>query len=167
MKMALSKQDQRTFNIVVEEVVEHDPALIQAIVDIDLVTFSEVTWSRFTAGLMLRHGRTFLQRADGTIIGTCQLLKSWDDPQEAVLFSMSIRPGWRGQGLGTFFLHEVSTSLTESGVASLVLEVDPKNEAAIRLYEEKFSFKRVALCTGEYGPGQDRLRMRRVLNASG
>lgn len=166
MKMALSSQDQRTFHITVDEVVEHDPALIQAIVDIDLMTFSEVTWSRFTAGLMLRHGRTFLLRADGTIIGTCQLLKAWNTPDEAVLFSMSIRPGWRGRGLGTFFLQEVSASLRENGVASLVLEVDPKNEAAIRLYEEKFSFTREVLCPGEYGPGQDRLRMRRVFEGS-
>ena len=149
MKMALSSQDQRTFHITVDEVVEHEPALIQAIVDIGLMTFSEVTWSRFTAGLMLRHGRTFLLRADGTIIGTCQLLKAWDTPNEAVLFSMSIRPGWRGRGLGTFFLQEVSASLRKNGVASLVLEVDPKNEAAIRLYEEKFSFTREALCPGE------------------
>ena len=166
MKMTLSGQGQRTFNIVVDEVIDHDPSLIPAIVEIDLMTFSEVTWSRFTAGLMLRHGRTFILKADDTIIGTCQLIKSWSNPQEAVLFSMSIRPGWRGRGLGTYFLQEVSDALIRSDVSALVLEVDPKNESAIRLYEAKFAFVREQVCPNEYGPGQDRLHMRKNLRSA-
>ena len=163
MKLALSGHGTRSFEITVEEIREHNPQLIAAVVDIDLMTFSEVTWSRYTAGLMLRHGRTFLLKADGAIIGTCQLIRSWTSPNEAVLFSMSIRPGWRGRGLGTFFLQEVTDALIQSQVQSLVLEVDPRNEAAIRLYEQKFGFKREQICHEEYGKGQDRLHMRKDL----
>ena len=163
MKLALSGHGERLFEITVEEIREHKPHLISAIVEIDLMTFSEVTWSRYTAGLMLRHGRTFLLKADGAIIGTCQLLRSWTVPGEAVLFSMSIRPGWRGRGLGTFFLEEVTKALVASDIEALVLEVDPRNKAAIRLYENKFGFTREQICQEEYGKGQDRLHMRKVL----
>ena len=165
MKLALSGHGDRFFDITVEEVREHNPQLISAVVEIDLMTFSEVTWSRYTAGLMLRHGRTFLLRADGAIIGTCQLLRSWAEPSEAVLFSMSIRPGWRGRGLGTYFLDEVTQALIASNIQALVLEVDPRNEAAIRLYEKKFGFIREQICQEEYGKGQDRLHMRKVFQA--
>ena len=163
MKIPLSGKGGRVFDVTVTEVVEHDPALIPAIIDLDLLTFSEPTWSRYTAGLLLRHGRTFLLLADGAIIGTCQLLRGWSDPQEAVLFSMSIRPGWRGRGLGTFFLEEVIQTLLKGDIRSLVLEVDPENEAAIKLYEQKFGFVRQKVCTQEYGPGQDRLHMHKSL----
>lgn len=163
MKISLSGTGGRTFEVSVAEVVEHDPTLIPAIIDLDLLTFSEPTWSRYTAGLLLRHGRTFLLQADGAIIGTCQLLRSWSTPQEAVLFSMSIRPGWRGRGLGTFFLEEVIHTLLQGDIHSLVLEVDPENEAAIKLYEQKFGFVRQKVCDQEYGPGQDRLHMRKTL----
>jgi ribosomal protein S18 acetylase RimI-like enzyme len=163
LKIALSKHDGRSFEITVTEVKSHDPSLIASVVEIDLMTFSEPTWSRYTAGLMLRHGRTFLLQADGAIIGTSQLLRSWAHINEAVLFSMSIRPGWRGRGLGTFFLSEVAAVLAESQVTSLVLEVDPKNTAAIELYEKKFGFERQGICKQEYGEGQDRLHLRKAI----
>jgi ribosomal protein S18 acetylase RimI-like enzyme len=165
LKIALSEHGGRSFKITVAEVKEHDPSLIASVVEIDLMTFSEPTWSRFTAGLMLRHGRTFLLQANGAIIGTSQLLRSWSAPQEAVLFSMSIRPGWRGHGLGTFFLEEISAVLIRSQVTSLVLEVDPENAPAIELYEKKFGFERQGICKQEYGDGQDRLHLRKTIEA--
>lgn len=165
LNIALSEHGGRTFEITVVEVKEHDPSLIPSVVEIDLMTFSEPTWSRFTAGLMLRHGRTFLLQANGAIIGTSQLLRSWSNLQEAVLFSMSIRPGWRGHGLGTFFLDEIAKVLVQAQVTSLVLEVDPENTAAIELYEKKFGFERQGICKQEYGDGQDRLHLRKTIEA--
>ena len=163
LEIALSDHDGQTFKISVNEVKTHDPALISSVVDIDLLTFSEPTWSRYTAGLLLRHGRTFLLQANDVIIGTSQLLRAWSNPDEAVLFSMSIRPGWRGRGLGTFFLEEITKVLVETQVTTLMLEVDPENHAAIELYENKFGFERQGICRQEYGEGQDRLHLRKVL----
>jgi ribosomal protein S18 acetylase RimI-like enzyme len=164
LEIALSDHGGQTFKISVKEVKNHDPTLISAVVEIDLLTFSEPTWSRYTAGLLLRHGRTFLLQADDVIIGTSQLLRSWSNPDEAVLFSMSIRPGWRGRGLGTFFLEGISGVLIDSKVTTLMLEVDPENKTAIDLYEKKFGFERQGICRQEYGEGQDRLHLRKVLS---
>jgi ribosomal protein S18 acetylase RimI-like enzyme len=164
--MTLSRHGGQAYEVQVSEISTHDPSLIRTLLDIDLMTFSEPTWSRYTAGLMLRHGRTYVLFADEIPIGTCQCIRSWDSPWEVVLFSMAIRPGWRGQGLGTHFLEVVLKALENSGARSVVLEVDPKSTAAIRLYEEKFGFSVVAECIGEYGPGHDRVHMRRPLTAS-
>jgi ribosomal protein S18 acetylase RimI-like enzyme len=164
--MTLSRHGGQAYEIQISEISEHDPSLISTLLDIDLMTFSEPTWSRYTAGLMLRHGRTYVMFADDVPIGTCQCIRSWESPWEVVLFSMAIRPGWRGQGLGTHFLDVVLKALENSGARSVVLEVDPKSTAAISLYEEKFGFTVVAECIGEYGPGHDRVHMRRPLTAS-
>ena len=163
MKTRLSQTSGREFEIHVSEITSHDPDMIGTVLEIDLMTFSEPTWSRYTAGLMLRHGRNFILYADDMPIGTCQCIRSWQSPWEVVLFSMAIRPGWRGQGLGTYFLEATLEALKKSGTGSVVLEVDPASKAAIRLYEQKFGFKIVAECKNEYGPGHDRTHMRLLL----
>jgi ribosomal-protein-alanine N-acetyltransferase len=151
-------------NFRVVEVGAHDPDLIARVIEIDLTTFSEPTWSRYTAGLMLRHGRTYLLMEEELIIGTCQVVRSWERPSEAVLFSMAIRPGYRNRGLGSYFLESVLEMLRKAGARSVVLEVDPHKRAAIKVYTEKFGFQRVCELADEYGPGHHRVQMRLVLS---
>ncbi len=153
--------DDRTIRV--REVVDHNADLIKIVQDIDLLTFSEPTWSRYTMGLMLRHGRTFLLETEGVPIGTCQVIRSFERSGEAVLFSMAVRPGYRNQGLGTFFLRGVIERVKASGFRSVVLEVDPANQAAMHVYRSKLGFHEVGLLRGEYGPGHDRVQMRLVL----
>ncbi len=153
--------DGESFRVV--EVGAHDPSLIEKVIEIDLTTFSEPTWSHYTAGLMLRHGRTFLLKDGELIIGTCQTIRSWERPGEAALFAMAIRPGYRNRGLGTFFLRRVLDMLRASGLRSVVLEVDPSNRPAIKVYTEKFGFRRVCDLRDEYGRGHHRVQMRLTL----
>lgn len=141
MNFSLAGKTGKNYTISIEEVRVYDPALIRTIIEIDLMTYSEPTWSRATANLMLRYGHTWLLKADAICIGTCHFLRSWDNPAEAVLFSMAIRPGWRGRGLGKRFLQGVIADLPALGVRSIVLEVDANNRYAIRLYEHTFGFK--------------------------
>ena len=90
MASTLIDQVEETAKIRVLPLDACDPASISQIVNIDLMTFSEPTWSRSTAGLMIRQGRTFLMTRGPVVIGTCQCLRSWERPQEAVLFMMAI-----------------------------------------------------------------------------
>ncbi|HJN72524.1 MAG TPA: GNAT family N-acetyltransferase [Myxococcota bacterium] len=166
MEYSLSGQDGQTYRIQTREVREHDPDLIKTVVDIDLMTWSEQTFSRYTAALMLRHGRTFLLLADNVPIGTCQVMRSWDRPTEAVLFSISIRPGWRGRGLGTRFLEDVLHTLEGSGMRSVVLSVEATNNHVLGIYENRFGFVRVGLLANEYGKKTDEVMLRKVLAPS-
>ncbi len=160
MKISLASAGGRTYDVRCTEVTAPDPDLIRTITEIDLLTFSEPTFSRYTAGLMLRHGRTFLLRAEGLVIGSCQCLRSWTNPDEAVLFCMALRPGWRGHGLGRFFVTQVLDALTASGIQSVVLEVDPGDRRAIHLYEEVFGFASYAQVEDQYGRGKGKVHMR-------
>jgi len=144
---------------------EHRPELVKQILDIDMMTFSVPTFSRYTAGLMLRHGRTYLLLADDEVIGTCEVIRSFDRPSEGVIVSKSVRPGWRGRGLGTRFLNEVIALLEQAGLHSVLLYVSPTNHHGVRIYEERFGFEKAGEATGEFGAGEDWLVLRRVLQA--
>jgi ribosomal protein S18 acetylase RimI-like enzyme len=126
----------RSFQLQIEEVEEISEDLVRTLIEIDLQTFSESTFSHYTARAFLRSGRVLLLRADGHIIGTCVCMRSWDEPSEALVLSMGLRPGWRGRGLGHSFMRGILERLGELGIHSVSLLVSLDNRRAIRIYEE-------------------------------
>lgn len=126
----------RSYAITIEEADARDPHLANTLIDIDLQTFSEPTFSHFTASAMLRHGRVYLLVADGIVIGTCVNVRSWERPNEVLLLSMGIRPGWRGRGLGQRFLAGVLDRLRKKGIRGVSLLVSEDNRRAARVYED-------------------------------
>lgn len=126
----------QTFEITVEEVDGFRQDLIRTLVDIDLQTFSESTFSHYTAAALLQNGRVFLLTADGITIGTCVCLRTWDRPNEVNLLSMGIRPGWRGRGLGQRFVRGVLDRLRARGLRAVTLMVSDDNRRALQLYKD-------------------------------
>lgn len=150
----------------VQEVDRHDPLLIPVLNELDLLTYSEGTFSRYTLGALLRYGRIFTITADGLVIGACHTLRSFDDPDEVVIFNMALRPGWRGHGLGTRFLEGVIARLRARGIRSLALLVGAQNHRAIAVYRTKFGFQHVSTYPNEYNTGQEYYLMRLPLGAA-
>lgn len=144
----------------VHELDTADPALIPQLIDLDLLTFAEPTFSRFTLGAILRFGRIFTVTADELIIGVCYCLRDWERPDEVVIFNMALRPGWRGHGLGTRFLHKVLVRLKQGGATAVTLSVAASNQRAIAVYRTKFGFDHVSTLRNEYNTGQEYLLMR-------
>jgi len=126
----------RSYSILVEEVDGTRPDLAPILLDIDLQTFSEPTFSSYSAAALLHGARVFLLRADANVIGTCVCLRTWERPDEALLLSMGVRPGWRGRGLGQRFLAEVLTVLHERGLRAVRLLVSRDNRRAFALYRD-------------------------------
>ncbi|MEZ4319599.1 MAG: GNAT family N-acetyltransferase [Myxococcota bacterium] len=120
----------------IDEVHEVTPDLIDTLVEIDLQTFSESTFSEYAAAAMLRNGRVYLLSSGDQIIGTCVTMRCWDRPNEAMILSMGIKPGWRGQGLGQHFIRGVLQKLRQRGLRSACLYVGTDNRRAIRVYED-------------------------------
>lgn len=144
----------------VHEVGAHDPSLIPVLTDLDLLTYSEPTFSRYTLGAILRFGRVFTITADDLVIGACHCMRSFEDANEAVLFNMALRPGWRGHGLGTRFLLGVLQCLKRGGFATVSLLVAASNHRAISVYRTKFGFQHIASFPNEYNNEQEYLLMR-------
>jgi ribosomal protein S18 acetylase RimI-like enzyme len=124
------------YAIRVEEVGAMSPELVGVLLDIDLQTFAESTFSSYTASAFLKFGRVFLLRADDIVIGTCVCLRSWERPNEVLLLSMGIRPGWRGRGLGQRFVKGVLDRLRARGIRSVSLLVEADNRRALKVYAD-------------------------------
>ncbi len=133
----------REFIIGVEEVSRVDADLVRTLIEIDLQTFAESTFSPYTAAAFLQNGRVFLLRADEAVIGTCVCMRAWDRPSEAMVLSMGIRPGWRGRGLGQRFVSMVLDKLKARGLRSVSLLVGADNRRAIKVYSD-VGFKTVS-----------------------
>jgi ribosomal protein S18 acetylase RimI-like enzyme len=152
--------DSDGYDLEVHELDHHDPRQIALLTELDLLTYSEPTFSRFTLGAFLRFGRVFTITADGLVIGATHCMRSFDDPSEVVIFNMALRPGWRGHGLGTRFLHGILERLQAAGARSVSLVVAASNARAIAVYESKFGFARVATLENEFGNGHEYMLMR-------
>ncbi|TVQ90111.1 MAG: GNAT family N-acetyltransferase [Deltaproteobacteria bacterium] len=126
----------RSFELRIEEVDSISEELVRTLIEIDLQTFSESTFSHYTARAFLGNGRVLLLLADGHIIGSCVCMRTWGDPDEVLILSMGIRPGWRGRGLGLSFVQGILHRLSQIGAQAVSLLVSLDNRRAIRVYEE-------------------------------
>lgn len=122
--------------VVVDRVEPGDPGAVRWLVEVDLQTFTENTWSEQTAMVVARHGAVFLLRADGQVIGTCACVRDLADPRAVVLVSMGLVPGWRGKGLGQWLLMAVLEALHAEGFSAVVLHVGSRNRRAVQVYED-------------------------------
>lgn len=165
------RESGREFHIGVDEVHTVTPELVQTLIDVDLQTFAESTFSHYTAAAFLTGGRVFLLRANDKVIGTCVCMRGWERPQEAMILSMGIRPGWRGRGLGQRFVSGVLDKLRARGLRSVSLLVGRENRRAVKVYED-VGFKAVDEAAVRHGavafgaaPDESLLLMRARLQA--
>jgi ribosomal protein S18 acetylase RimI-like enzyme len=159
--------DSEGYSLEVHEIEQHDPRQIALLTELDLLTYSEPTFSRYTLGAFLRFGRVFSITADGLVIGACHCMRSFEDPDEVVIFNMALRPGWRGHGLGSRFLRQILEKLRARGTRSVALVVAAANSRAIAVYRQKFGFQHEATLPNEFGNGQEYLLMRLPLAPNG
>ena len=136
MKLFQIDDDGRQYAIRVEDVRELSAELVQTLIEIDLQTFAESTFSHYTAAAFLKYGHLFLLRAEEAVIGTCVCIRTWDRPNEALILSMGIKPGWRGRGLGQYFVSGVVELLREQGQLAVCLSIGSDNARAIKVYKD-------------------------------
>lgn len=152
----------RDYAIHVDELNDITPEVVQTLLEIDLQTFAESTYSSFTAAAFLKMGRVFALRAEEVTIGVCVCFRSWERPNEVMLLSMGIRPGWRGRGLGQRFVTGVLDRLRARGIRSVALMVGKDNRRAIKVYSD-VGFQVVGERVVEPESGETLLTMRAVL----
>jgi ribosomal protein S18 acetylase RimI-like enzyme len=124
------------YPIEIVETKEVTPELVKTLVDIDMQTFSECTLTNHSAVVFLQHGRVFLLKAAGVVIGTGVCMRCWKHPQDVSIVAMGVKPGWRGRRLGLRFLEEISQRLARERVAGVRLMVSESNRRAVKLYRE-------------------------------
>lgn len=78
----------------------------------------------------------------------------------ADLLTIAVLPDFRGQGIAQSMLAELETWARAKGATEVILEVDTKNENAIRLYELA-GYEMISTRANYYGLGIDALVMRK------
>ena len=102
-----------------------------------------------------------LALSDGSIIGYAGIMVVAAGVP-ADLLTIAILPNFRGQGLAQEMLAELENWAKAKGATEVILEVDTKNENAIRLY--KFArYEEISTRANYYGLGLDALIMRKEL----
>ncbi|MFB0561676.1 MAG: ribosomal protein S18-alanine N-acetyltransferase [Candidatus Lokiarchaeia archaeon] len=89
----------------------------------------------------------------GFIVGIIQAPQS-----TGRIYSLDIKPEFRGKGVATRLLQALETEFKVKGVTFSILEVDAKNTAALKLYQ-KFGYKPKKLIKNYYGKNRDAIKM--------
>jgi ribosomal-protein-alanine N-acetyltransferase len=80
----------------------------------------------------------------------------------ADLLTIAVLPDFRGQGIAQSMLSELESWAKAKGATEVILEVDTKNDSAIRLYELA-SYEKISTRANYYGLGIDALVMRKEI----
>lgn len=98
---------------------------------------------------------------DGSIIGYAGIMVVAAGVP-ADLLTIAILPDFRGKGLAQEMLAELESWAKGKGATEVILEVDTKNEGAIRLYNFA-RYEEISTRANYYGLGIDALIMRKEL----
>lgn len=140
------------------------PGIIKQLVDIETNNFGgDAGLNEWTLVPLIRHGRVFVYWHEDKPVGLCQYMRDWEQPWKAYLVGISINAQVRNRGYGTSLLRESFSYLASENVREVELTVSPGNLEAIVLYQEKLGFMVVDFWEHEYGPGQHRVVMSRLI----
>lgn len=145
--------------LIIKKIKKNDPKLLEELIDIDRQSFGDAGLDEWGLVPIIRHGRIYALYYQENIAGAAQFLKDWEEPQKAYLYGVGIKEKYRGKGLGTWFLKTCFEQLKDEGIRRIELTVDPANQSAIRVYQEKIGFQKKEERKNEYGEGEHRIVM--------
>ena len=102
-----------------------------------------------------------LALSDGSIIGYAGIMVVAAGVP-ADLLTIAVLPDFRGQGIAQRMLAALESWANKVGATEVILEVDTKNESAIRLYQLA-GYEEISIRADYYGLGVDALVMRKEL----
>ncbi len=124
----------------------------------------EAAINRWQLPVIIRYGRFVVAENEyGEIVGVCEMLRQWEQPQGGFIHSFYIAKEYRYKGIGKNLLEKVIDILKKDGFKSVQLTVDPDNKPALGLYTG-FGFKKKQLEIGEYGEGHDRFLLEMIFD---
>lgn len=140
-----------------------EPAIIARLVEIETEAFGSGGLTVWNLEPLIRHGRVYVYKLDNEIVGLVHYMLDWDRPQKTYMVGVSISKESRGKGIGAKLLTESFVALSKENIEEVELTVDPKNLAAVKLYESKLGFSVTDFKNDEYGAGEGRLVMKLIL----
>ena len=97
-----------------------------------------------------------------TIVGYCGVFVPAPGI-EADILTVAVLPAYRRQGIAKEFMRQIEAYAVERQASAMMLEVEPANESAIKLYES-LGYMKISVRMDYYGPGKDAHVMRKELS---
>lgn len=140
----------------------HDPgpALLQELEGYDSAAFGPTGLRTYDLAVMAEAGAVLVARLGEDVVGGCQLMRMFDEPDFFYVVGFYVREPWRGRGLGRELLRLVEAECRALGGQGLLLTVSPDNAAALALYGGA-GFVEDRFVPQFYGENEDRLILRR------
>jgi len=152
-------------NILIKEVKNFDLNFVLEIKKLEIENLGKISGiNEWVIPVIIKYGKLIIavkndknpnNNKENLIVGVNELIRDWNDINCAFIHSFYIKEGYRNQGIGTILLKESIEILKKENIKKIELTVDPKNYAAIKLYEN-FGFKRIAFIKDLYGKNINR-----------
>jgi ribosomal-protein-alanine N-acetyltransferase len=152
-------------NILIKDVKNFDLNFVLEIKKLEIENLGKISGiNEWVIPVIIKYGKLIIavkndknpnNNKENLIVGVNELIRDWNDINCAFIHSFYIKEGYRNQGIGTILLKESIEILKKENIKKIELTVDPKNYAAIKLYE-KFGFKRIAFIKDLYGKNINR-----------
>jgi ribosomal protein S18 acetylase RimI-like enzyme len=121
----------------------------------DFEVFGATGLRTYDLAVVAQAGAVLVAWLDGETVGSCQLLRTMDEPMFLYVVGFYLRPGWQGRGLGRKLLLKVAEESRGLGAEGLLLTVSPTNTRAYNLYISA-GFVDEDFVPHFYGAGEDR-----------
>jgi [ribosomal protein S18]-alanine N-acetyltransferase len=140
----------------------HDPdrALLRQLEEYDTAAFGPTGLRTVDLAVMAEAGAVFTAHLGDKVVGGCQLMRMFDEPDFFYVVGFYVREPWRGRRLSVELLRLVTRECRALGAEGLVLTVSPDNAAALALYKGA-GFAEDRFVPRFYGENGDRLVLRR------
>ena len=136
---------------------------LPVLVSLDREYFPDTAWpaEQFRAEISGPTRNFIIAESEGEIIGyaSAYLPAAYGDCD---LMTIAVAPEYRRKGIAKYFISELQNWAKDHGAASMMLEVDMKNEAAISLYSS-LGFEKLNIRKNYYGYGKDAQIMKRPI----
>lgn len=136
---------------------EHE--LLVALEDYEGEAFGPAGLRTYDLAVMAEAGAVYVASIGDEIVGGCQLMRMFDEPDFCYVVGFYVRPAWRESGTGRWLLGAVARECRELGARGLLLTVAPNNVKALNLYQS-VGFEEEAFIPHFYGDGEDRFVLR-------
>lgn len=135
-----------------------DLETLSNILDIEQTTFGDGALSEQVVVPLLHYGKVYAAvDEDDNAIACAYFLRSMDDTDTALLFSLAVLPEFRGQQIGTALLEYAFSHIKQYGIFRVKTMVDPANTASLSVYREQLGFSVVDSIREAFGTDEDRL----------
>jgi ribosomal-protein-alanine N-acetyltransferase len=151
-------------NISFKPIDHSDQKKLEQIMDIEKQAFGKGALSEYVIVPMMRYGKVYAAvDEDDDPIACAYFMRDMNDIGTAYLMSVAVLPVFRGKEVGTELLKYSFGHLKRFGITHIKLTVDPANFNALSVYREKLAFTVIENSKDEYGEGEDRLVMQKIL----